>query len=208
VPGKVPEAMQLISTGICDVVWTTTMDKDALKVKKFKLDNPLGKFSTEIHEIIQDMENHKEEALALNLTRTPGEKDETGLTQFMGIQGFRVQRLIKGDALTVRALSSKVLSSMSAMSVVAASSIVKTYELHKKKLPFLPPAIREAFDIEAGTYFDYDMHITDIDYEGFKEWENRKIAYYEEFLSKRKEFIDSKNTKQYIPTSPNPSTHK
>lgn len=47
---------------------------------------------------------------------------------------------------------------------------------------------------DSSGYFDYDRNIDSIDREGFIEFEKQKIAYYEDFLSKRKEYIEHKNT--------------
>lgn len=48
---------------------------------------------------------------------------------------------------------------------------------------------------------DYDMDLEGIDKEGFKEWEKRKIAHYEEFISQRKAYINQRNTNIYQKSS-------
>lgn len=55
--------------------------------------------------------------------------------------------------------------------------------------------MQNVFLYDSSGYFDYDRNIDSIDKEGFVEFEKQKIAYYEDFLSKRKEYIEHKNTK-------------
>lgn len=54
--------------------------------------------------------------------------------------------------------------------------------------------MKNVFMYDSSGYFDYDRNIDSIDREGFIEFEKQKIAYYEDFLSKRKEYIEHKNT--------------
>lgn len=249
-PTHPPETMQLISQGICDVVWISEQESKEGSTAMKTISNPFNKFNQDIHDIIVEMDvNARKLAFSINneAGKTKGDKAE-GLegfdreklspkerdlhkqrSEFLGfdepqkpgkesnmklkgstqLQGFRVQRLIKGDALTVRAMSDyseesvdggpqKTASLSGAdLRIVASSACVKTYILDRSKIPFLPSEIRASFYLHAQQYFDYDMQIMEIDEQGFKEWEDKKVAYYEEFLSKRKEYIDNKNFKEF-----------
>jgi CRP-like cAMP-binding protein len=215
--GDVPTSMLIIADGICDVEWLpeevrgknmTKMIKSLTESKS--LINPLNKFSSVLHEYI---------------SRNCDPKNSKG-----GKGGFKVQRLMKGDALTVRATSGVFISARDAqanyelkksqttgtevdewqekqskkrndffeslkaqMRIEAASVQVRVFELHSDSIQYLPYNIKKAFLEDSVKYLDYDMNIQGVDTEDFNEWQNRKAAYYEEFLSKRKELIANRN---------------
>lgn len=182
-PGDVPQEMQLIADGVCDVALVSDKrEEDAFEGFEFK-NNPLNKFNKEIHDVIQGLE--KEEKISTSAR----------LRNKLNKAAFVVQRLLKGDALTVRALtmpmSFKTVSP--AFLSIVASTPVRVYTLAPSALPMFPPNIRKAFQMDSGTYLDYDMFIDDIDLDAYKEWEMKKVSYYEEFLQVRKEYIEDRN---------------
>lgn len=139
-PGGEPVSMQLLCHGICDVIWMNAyklalVDSD---VVQWNPHNPLNKFDDEIHGMIEEI--HK--AMTQN-TLAEQSRQELGLQDK---RGFKVQRLTKGDSITVRGLADKgSYSHMSAskeICIVAASSTVKTFELARESVQHLPPDIR------------------------------------------------------------------
>lgn len=121
---------------------------------EFKTENPLTKFDDEIHEMIEEL--HSQRALFKTTSTFGGKSNDKSFKKILTQQGFRVQRLIKGDALTVRGLSPvgsySHMSSSSEMYVVAGSSNVTTFELDQSKVRFLPPEIRVVLDNSSDPY--------------------------------------------------------
>lgn len=225
--------MELISGGVCDVVWDSEMKSKAMVFFKSSSDriNPLRKFNDEIHDMILELDNMKEAVRLREIEKIRGhmpadqslsnsrlvvdgnmqvsqsvpshglfdESRRAGLEILLGGRGFRVQRLVKGDALTVRALAGtdeyakKKLAEKAGMYIVAVSTTVSTFSLTRESIKYLPDKLRMAFERHAMEHLDYDMSVKDIDWAGFTAWQKRKIAYYEEFLTKRKEYIDHRN---------------
>jgi hypothetical protein len=181
--GDVPVDLQLIADGVCDVVLISDKrEEEDLGWMQFK-NNPLNKFNKEIHDVIQVLED-------ANKTSTA-----TRMKKKLNKAAFVVQRLLKGDALTVRALTqrSTALPIQPAFLSVVTSSPVRVYKLSPQALPMLPPNIRNAFHLDSGSYLDYDMFIDDIDIDAYREWEMKKVSYYEEFMRVRKEYIEDRN---------------
>ena len=131
--GEVPRCMMLIGEGICDVVWTPTLSPKQKALASLKnlppptdLGNPLNKFSESLHMIVSSSKK----------------KNEADDQQNPQSEEFKVQRLMRGDALTVRALSSKICDIRSQMKIVAASKSVRVYSLLRSNLQYLPDNIR------------------------------------------------------------------
>lgn len=141
-PGSEPVSMQLLCHGICDVIWMNAIKVPVAEgeVLTSSPKNPLNKFDKEIHGVIEEI--HK----TMTQLSIPEQSVNLNDQDFHGRKGFKVQRLTKGDAITVRGLAEKgSYSHMSAskeISVVAASSSVKTFELSRESVQFLPPEIR------------------------------------------------------------------
>lgn len=145
-PNQTPTSMQLICRGICDVIWLNSVrgpvvNYDALE---YKTENPLTKFDDEIHDMIEDLHSQRAQFKATSTLETSFSGN--GFKNILTQQGFRVQRLIKGDAITVRGLSPagsySHMSSHNQIYIVAGSSNVTTFELEMSKVKYLPPEIR------------------------------------------------------------------
>ena len=127
----------LIFEGICDVEWIPENKKniksrdEILRRKREALlkSNPLGKFNVQLNRAMESERREQED------------KD-----QMMKILGFTVQRLVKGDALTVRGMSSQSEPVKSKLRVVAASRKVRVFELKPSCLKYLPPPVRVGND--------------------------------------------------------------
>lgn len=143
-PYQTPTSMELISHGICDVIWISQVqnppDPSKDKASQSKVRNPMKKFNEEVHQIVCKLETDQFRLNQIQLQR----RDSRNLTMTNLIEnnGFRVQRLIKGDALTVRALSSRANLMKSSMMIIASSSIVQTFELKSSDIQYLPPDLR------------------------------------------------------------------
>lgn len=144
-PHVPPTSMQLICHGICDIIWLHDQKSSKFKSQNYhhESENPLQKFDSEIHDMIKDLHNRRSQYDSLNLDNDELKKEKKNL---LSKQGFRVQRLIKGDAITIRGLSPPDSYSHKSTSndiwIVAGSNLVKTYELDREKVKFLPPEIR------------------------------------------------------------------
>ena len=129
-----PKHLMLIGDGICDVIWRPLLSPRNLKPRNSfqknsavsEIDNPLQKFSESLHKI---MISNKSQKSAIEIDNPTSE-------------GFKVQRLMRGDALTVRALSSKISHKPSQMKIVASSKTVKVFKLERSNLQYLPENIR------------------------------------------------------------------
>ena len=190
--GDVPVDLQLIADGVCDVVLISDKrEEEDFGSLQFK-NNPLNKFNKEIHDVIQVLEDANKNSTA------------TRMKKKLNKAAFVVQRLLKGDALTVRALTqrSSGQSIQPAFLSVVTSSPVRVYKLSPQALPMLPPNIRNAFHLDSGSYLDYDMFIDDIDIDAYREWEMKKVSYYEEFMRVRKEYIEDRNKLASSPFDP------
>lgn len=123
----------LIGDGICDVIWKPPQSPRSFKSKNGiknpiepnRTENPLEKFSSHLHNII--------------LANSSSNK---AVGQENSDEEFKVQRLMRGDALTVRALSAKESLIVSEMKIAASSKSVKVFSLERSSLKFLPQNIR------------------------------------------------------------------
>lgn len=125
--------MMLIGEGICDVIWTPhnlrsnqSKSKFLRKTDEVQFNNPMDKFSDSLHKIL--VSNKKQ-----------ADKSEQ---ESAGMQGFKVQRLMRGEAMTIRSLSAYDYLIPSQLKIVAASRSVKVFEFHRSKLSYLPENIK------------------------------------------------------------------
>jgi len=172
-PKEMPKSMQLICRGICDIIWLNPSKGPVVNYDAyaFKTENPLTKFDDEIHDMIEELHSQRAQFKATSNFGT--EATEEGFKKILSQQGFRVQRLIKGDAITVRGLappeSFSHMSSSKDMYVLASSSSVTTFELEQSKVKYLPPEIRRSICIGSSAYMDYDMPVESIDQAGVEQ---------------------------------------
>lgn len=134
-PGIIPTSMMLIGEGICDVIWKPIVSRNSekettkgnIKVAE-DMENPMDKFSDSLHKIfVVNKQN------SINSEQHPDS---------INTQGFKVQRLMRGEAMTVRSLSALDFNIPSQLKIVAASRSVKIFKFRRSQLENLPENIR------------------------------------------------------------------